>query len=94
MPVTVHELAGYKARGEPFVMLTCYDALTARLLDEAGVPLLLVGDTLAMVVLGHESTLPVDLEEMLVFTAAVARGARNAMVVGDLPFGSCQASSA
>jgi 3-methyl-2-oxobutanoate hydroxymethyltransferase len=90
--VTVHDLAAYKARGEKFVMLTCYDALTARVLDEAGIPVLLVGDTLGMVVLGHDTTLPVSMDEMLVFTGAVARGARNAMVVGDLPFGSYQAS--
>ena len=94
MTVTVHDLAAFKARGEKFVMLTAYDALTARVLDEAGVPALLVGDTLGMVVLGHETTLPVGMEEMLVFTGAVARGARNAMVVGDLPFGSYQASVA
>jgi 3-methyl-2-oxobutanoate hydroxymethyltransferase len=93
MTVTVGELAAFKARREPFIMLTCYDALTASALDEAGVPLLLVGDTLAMVVLGYDSTLPVGMDEMLVFTAAVARGARNAMVVGDLPFGSYQAST-
>jgi 3-methyl-2-oxobutanoate hydroxymethyltransferase len=94
MPVTITELAAMKARGERFVMLTAYDALTARALDEAGVPLLLVGDSLGMVVLGHDSTLPVTMDEAVVFTAAVARGARNAIVVGDLPFGSFQASSA
>jgi 3-methyl-2-oxobutanoate hydroxymethyltransferase len=74
-------------------MLTAYDALTARVLDEAGVPLLLVGDSLGNNVLGYDSTIPVTMEESLVFTAAVARGARNAMVVGDLPFGSYQASA-
>jgi 3-methyl-2-oxobutanoate hydroxymethyltransferase len=94
MTVTVHDLAAWKARGEPFTMLTCYDALTARVLDEAGIPLLLVGDSLAMVVLGYDSTIPVGMDEMLMFTAAVARGSREAMVVGDLPFGSYQASTA
>jgi 3-methyl-2-oxobutanoate hydroxymethyltransferase len=93
MPVTITDLAAMKARRERFVMLTAYDALTARVLDEAGVPLLLVGDSLGMVVLGHDTTLPVTMEDALVFTAAVARGARNAIVVGDLPFGSYQASS-
>jgi 3-methyl-2-oxobutanoate hydroxymethyltransferase len=93
MTVTVGELAAAKSRGEPFIMLTCYDALTASALDEAGVPLLLVGDSLAMVVLGYDSTLPVGMDEMLVFTAAVARGTRNAMVVGDMPFGSYQGSA-
>jgi 3-methyl-2-oxobutanoate hydroxymethyltransferase len=94
MPVTVHDLAAWKRRGERFITLTAYDALTARVLDEAGVPVLLVGDSLAMVVLGHDSTLPVGIDEMLVFTGAVARGTRDALVVGDLPFGSYQASTA
>jgi 3-methyl-2-oxobutanoate hydroxymethyltransferase len=93
MPVTIHDLGAWKARGERFIMLTAYDALTARVLDEAGVPLLLVGDSLGNNVLGYDSTIPVTMEESLVFTAAVARGARNAMVVGDLPFGSYQASA-
>jgi 3-methyl-2-oxobutanoate hydroxymethyltransferase len=94
MPVTTADLAAWKQRRERFVMLTAYDALTARVLDEAGVPLLLVGDSLGNNVLGYDSTIPVTMEESLVFTAAVARGARNAMVVGDLPFGSYQASAA
>ena len=94
MPVTVADLAAWKARRERFVMLTAYDALTARVLDEAGIPLLLVGDSLGNNVLGYDSTIPVTMEESLVFTAAVARGVRNAMVVGDLPFGSYQASAA
>ncbi|HZD67459.1 MAG TPA: 3-methyl-2-oxobutanoate hydroxymethyltransferase [Actinomycetes bacterium] len=93
MPVTIHDLAAWKARGERFIMLTAYDALTARVLDEAGVPLLLVGDSLGNNVLGYDSTVPVTMEDSLVFTAAVARGAKNAMIVGDLPFGSFQASA-
>jgi 3-methyl-2-oxobutanoate hydroxymethyltransferase len=93
MPVTVHDLAAWKARGERFIMLTAYDALTARVLDEAGVPLLLVGDSLGNNVLGYDSTIPVTMEEALIFTAAVARGASNPMIVGDLPFGSYQASA-
>jgi 3-methyl-2-oxobutanoate hydroxymethyltransferase len=93
MPVTIHDLAAWKARGERFIMLTAYDALTARVLDEAGVPLLLVGDSLGNNVLGYDSTVPVTMEESLVFTAAVARGAKNPMIVGDLPFGSFQASA-
>ena len=68
-------------------MLTAYDALTARVLDEAGIPLLLVGDSVGNNVLGYDTTIPVTMEEALVFTAAVARGARNALVVADLPFG-------
>jgi len=93
MPVAVADLAAWKARRERFVMLTAYDALTARVLDEAGVPLLLVGDSVGNNVLGYETTIPVTMDEALVFTAAVARGARNALVVGDLPFGSYQASA-
>jgi 3-methyl-2-oxobutanoate hydroxymethyltransferase len=93
MPITVHDLAAWKARGERFVMLTAYDALTAGVLDQAGVPLLLVGDSLGNNVLGYDSTIPVTMEESLILTAAVARGARNAMIVGDLPFGSYQASA-
>jgi len=93
MPITVHDLAAWKARGERFVMLTAYDALTAGVLDQAGVPLLLVGDSLGNNVLGYDSTIPVTMVESLILTAAVARGARNAMIVGDLPFGSYQASA-
>ncbi|MDQ3877505.1 MAG: 3-methyl-2-oxobutanoate hydroxymethyltransferase, partial [Actinomycetota bacterium] len=73
-------------------MLTAYDALSARLLDEAGIPMLLVGDTLGMVMLGYDSTVPVTMDEMLHHTKAVRRGAKNALVVGDLPFMSYQAS--
>jgi 3-methyl-2-oxobutanoate hydroxymethyltransferase len=93
MPVTIHDLAALKARGERFIMLTAYDVLTAGVLDESGVPLLLVGDSLGNNVLGYDSTIPVTMEESLVFTAAVARGAKNALIVSDLPFGSYQTSA-
>lgn len=89
-PVSIHDLAAAKARGERFVMLTAYDASAAALLDELGVPVLLVGDSLGMVALGYDSTVPVTLDEMLHHTRAVARGSRNALVVGDLPFGTYQ----
>jgi 3-methyl-2-oxobutanoate hydroxymethyltransferase len=89
-PVSIHDLAAAKARGERFVMITAYDAGSAALLDELGVPVLLVGDSLGMVVLGYDSTIPVTLDEMLHHTRAVARGARHALIVGDLPFGSYQ----
>ena len=92
MSVTVHDVRAFKERGERFAMLTAYDALSARLLDEAGIPLLLVGDSLGMVVLGYDSTLPVTMDDMVHHTAAVVRGRRDAMVIGDMPFMSYQAS--
>jgi 3-methyl-2-oxobutanoate hydroxymethyltransferase len=93
MGTTIHDLAALKARGEKFAMLTAYDVQTARILDEAGIPVLLVGDSLGQVVLGYDTTLPVTVDEMLHHTRAVARGARNALVVGDMPFGSYQTSA-
>lgn len=92
-PVSIHDLRGHKERGERFAMLTAYDVLTARILDEAGVPVLLVGDSLGMVVLGYDSTVPVTMEEMLHHTRAVRRGAERALVVGDMPFMSYQGSA-
>lgn len=91
-PVTIHDLSAMKARGERFVMVTAYDAGSAALLDELGVPVVLVGDSLGMVVLGHPTTLPVTLDEMLHHTRAVVRGVRDALVVTDLPFGTYQDS--
>lgn len=90
--ITVHDLRAWKAEGKRFAMLTAYDYPTARILDEAGIPVLLVGDSLAENVLGYETTLPVTMEEMLHHTRAVARGARAAMVVADMPFLSYQVS--
>jgi 3-methyl-2-oxobutanoate hydroxymethyltransferase len=89
-PVTIHDLRAAKGRGERFAMLTAYDASSAALLDELGVPVLLVGDSLGMVALGYDSTVPVTLDEMIHHTAAVSRGAPNSLVVGDLPFGTYQ----
>ncbi|MEX2324884.1 MAG: 3-methyl-2-oxobutanoate hydroxymethyltransferase [Nitriliruptoraceae bacterium] len=89
-PVTIHDLAHAKAQGDKFVMVTAYDANAADILDRSGVPVLLVGDSLAMVVLGYDSTVPVTLEEMIHHTRAVRRGTQHALVVGDLPFGSYQ----
>lgn len=90
-PLTINDIREYRDRGERFSMVTAYDALTAGILDDAGVPILLVGDSLSMVVLGYDSTLPVTVDQMLHHTAAVRRGARRAVVVGDMPFGSFQA---
>ena len=90
--VTVPEIGRMKGAGERITMVTAYDWTFARLLDEAGVDMLLVGDSLGMVVQGHDTTLPVTLDEMIYHTRMVARGAARAMVVGDLPFGSYQGS--
>ena len=90
--VTVSDLAKAKARGEKWPMLTAYDALTAHVFDKAGIPVLLVGDSAGMVVYGHETTIPVTLDELIPLTAAVVRGTSRALVVADLPFGSYQAS--
>jgi 3-methyl-2-oxobutanoate hydroxymethyltransferase len=92
MAVTVRDLRAFKERGERFVMLTAYDFPTGQILDEAGVPVILVGDSLAQNVLGYDTTLPVTLEEMLHHTRAVARGAKHALIVGDMPFLSYQTS--
>jgi 3-methyl-2-oxobutanoate hydroxymethyltransferase len=90
--VTVRDIAAAKARGEKWPMLTAYDALTAGIFDRAGIPVLLVGDSASMVVYGHESTIPVTVDELVPLTAAVVRGTSRALVVADLPFGSYQAS--
>jgi len=90
--ITVRDLAAAKARAEKWPMLTAYDALTARIFDQAGIPVLLVGDSAAMVVYGHNSTIPVTVDELIPLTAAVVRGTKRALVVADLPFGSYQVS--
>jgi 3-methyl-2-oxobutanoate hydroxymethyltransferase len=92
MTTTVRDLRAFRERGERFIMLTAYDFPTASILDAAGVPVILVGDSLAQTILGYETTLPVTMDEMLHHTRAVARGARNALIVGDLPFLSYQIS--
>ena len=91
-PLSIHDVSSFKERGERFTMLTAYDYLTAQVLDEAGVPVLLVGDSLGMVMLGYDSTVPVTMDEMLHHTRAVRRGAKRALVVGDMPFMSYQGS--
>jgi 3-methyl-2-oxobutanoate hydroxymethyltransferase len=90
--VTIHTLRRKKAAGDKLTMLTCYDATFARLLDAAGVDVLLVGDSLGMVIQGQPTTLPVTLDEMIYHVRAVARGTSRAQVVGDMPFMSYQTS--
>ncbi len=86
IPMTIPLLRKKKERGEKIVALTAYDYPVARILDEAGVDLILVGDSLGMVVLGYENTIPVTMDEMIHHTKAVTRGVRRALVVGDMPY--------
>lgn len=92
-PMTLHRLRAMHAAGEKIAMLTCYDASFARLQDDAGVDVMLVGDSLGMVLQGYDSTVPVSLDEMAYHTQCVARGNRNAWIVGDLPYGSYHEST-
>jgi 3-methyl-2-oxobutanoate hydroxymethyltransferase len=90
--LTLTDLAELPRQGKPIAMVTAYDAASARLADEAGLDVLLVGDSAAMTVLGHESTVPITMDEMLMLTRAVTRVTRRALVVADMPFGSYQLS--
>src|SRR6476469_8055554 len=92
-PVTIPALAEMKARGEPIVMVTAYDFPSAQVAEEAGVDVVLVGDTAAMVVLGYDATTPVGMDEMATMAAAVRRGLRRPLLIGDLPFGSYERSN-
>ncbi|QDE67257.1 3-methyl-2-oxobutanoate hydroxymethyltransferase [Myxococcus xanthus] len=91
--VTIHTLKRFKQIGQKICMVTAYDATFAHILEEAGADVLLIGDSLGMVIQGHDSTLPVTMDQMVYHTAAVARGARRAHVVADLPFMSYQVSN-
>lgn len=88
--ITIRDLALAKERGEKWPMLTAYDAMTASVFDEAGIPVILVGDSMGNCHLGYETTVPVTMDEMTLLSAAVVRGTRRALVIGDLPFGSYQ----
>ena len=90
-PVSITDLRKAKEAGEKFAMLTAYDYLSAQILDQAGIPVILVGDSLGNVMLGYDTTVPVTADEMIHHTRAVVRGAPTALVVGDLPFGTYQA---
>jgi 3-methyl-2-oxobutanoate hydroxymethyltransferase len=91
--VTVPQLAELKRAGERIVMVTAYDYPSAQIVDEAGVDVVLVGDTAAMVVLGHDATTPVGMEEMLIMASAVRRGLQRPLLIGDMPFGSYERSN-
>jgi 3-methyl-2-oxobutanoate hydroxymethyltransferase len=93
-PVTISSLSEKKALGEPLVMITAYDYPSAKVAEEAGVDLVLVGDSAAMTVLGYPSTVPVSLDEMVMLASAVRRGLTTPFLVGDLPFGSYEESDA
>ena len=90
--VTIKDLQAAKTAGIPWPMLTAYDATTAKIFDDAGIPALLVGDSAAMVVYGYDSTIPVTIDELLPLVKAVVRGSRRAIVIADLPFGTYQES--
>lgn len=90
--ISIHKLKEWKAEGRRFAMLTAYDYPSARLVEQAGVPIILVGDSLGSVVLGYESTVPVTMDDVVYHTRAVARATSRAIVVGDMPFMSYQAS--
>jgi len=92
MPITINKIQDLKNAGEKIIMLTAYDYSTAKVVDEAGAHLILVGDTLGMVVLGYSSTLPVTMEDMLHHVKAVVRGTKTALVIGDMPFMTYQVS--
>ncbi len=86
MRITINQIRAMKQKGEKITMLTAYDYCTAKIIDEVGIPLILVGDSLGMVVLGYETPIPVTMEDMLHHTKAVVRGTKQTLIVGDMPF--------
>ncbi|MGH2544154.1 MAG: 3-methyl-2-oxobutanoate hydroxymethyltransferase, partial [Ardenticatenaceae bacterium] len=86
MRVTIRDLKEMKGRGEKIAMLTAYDYTSAKIVDEAGIPIILIGDSLGQVVLGYDTTVPVTMDDMLHHIKAVVRGSKTAHVVGDMPF--------
>ena len=94
MPTTVLDLRRFKDEGQRFVMLTCYEYQCAQIFDEVGIPLIFIGDTLGIFVLGYETTIPVTMDAMIHHCQAVSRGVRHGLVIGDLPFGSYEVSVA
>ena len=92
-PISMSKLAAMKEHGQPITMVTAYDHPSASVVDAAGVDMILVGDSAAMVVLGHDSTVPITMDEMIMLSSAVRRGAKTPFIVGDMPFGSYEASN-
>ena len=92
MPTTVLDLRRFKDQGQRFVMLTCYDFQTAQIFDEVGIPLIFIGDTLGIMMLGYDTTVPVTMDDMIHHCQAVRRGVREALLIGDLPFGAYEIS--
>ena len=92
-PMTIPRVAEMKENGEPIVMVTAYDFPSAQVVEDAGVDIVLVGDTAAMVVLGHDATTPVGMDEMIMLTQAVRRGLKTPLLIGDMPFGSYESSN-
>jgi len=92
MRITINQIKEMKQKGEKIPMLTAYDYLTAKMVDKAGIPLILIGDSLGMVMLGYDSTIPVTMADVIHHTRAVVRGAQKALIVADMPFMSFQAS--
>ena len=90
--ITIQDILDYKKSSKPFATLTSYDYSSAKIVDSTGIPLILVGDSAAMVMLGYKNTLPITMDEMLVFVKAVSRGTKKALVVADMPFMSYQSS--
>ena len=92
MRITASQIKEMKKQGEKIAMITAYDYSMAKLVDEAGMPIILVGDSLGMVILGYESTIPVTMDEMIHHTKAVVRGTKHALIIGDMPFMTYQIS--
>lgn len=88
--ISIHDIAAATERGEKWPMLTAYDAMTASVFDEAGIPVMLVGDSMGNCHLGYETTVPVTMDEIAILSAAVVRGTKRALIVADLPFGAYQ----
>ncbi len=91
--ISVHQLKQWKAEGKRFAMITAYDYPSARLVEQAGIPIILVGDSVGSVVLGYESTVPVTMEDILYHTRAVVRATSKAIILADIPFMSYQANA-